>query len=140
VRYSDIETRETFWGDFDQRHALAISGIYRPSERTTVGLTFRAGSSVPLPGYFAQRDGELFVGDHRNQVRLRDYSRLDLRASRRFTSLGRRMTAFVELLNVLNRTNVGAANGVVEPDTGRAVGFTEPLIQRLPSVGILVEF
>jgi hypothetical protein len=54
--------------------------------------------------------------------------------------MGRRLTVFAEILNVLNRTNVGLADGFIDRRTGRAFGFTEPLIQRLPSAGIQIEF
>jgi hypothetical protein len=41
---------------------------------------------------------------------------------------------------VLNRTNLGLADGFIRPGTGEAAGFTEPLIPRFPSAGILIEF
>ena len=43
-------------------------------------------------------------------------------------------------MNALNRTNLGAATGVVRRDTGEAVGFTERLFPRLLTAGLRVEF
>ena len=63
-----------------------------------------------------------------------------MRASRTFRAAGRRMTLFVDVVNVLNRTNTGLANGVIRPDTGEAIGFTERLLPRLPTAGLTVEF
>lgn len=51
-----------------------------------------------------------------------------------------RLTLFAEVLNVLNRTNVGLADGFLAPDTKEAVGFTETLFPRLATVGVRVGF
>ena len=140
TRYTDAARSETFWGDFDQRHAINVFGVHRLSDRTSVAVKFRGGTNFPIPGYLAERDGGLFVGHQRNEVRLPNYARLDIRASRSFNYAAGRLTLFVEILNVLNRTNRGLADGFIRPGTGEAAGFTEPLIPRFPSAGILIEF
>jgi TonB dependent receptor/Carboxypeptidase regulatory-like domain len=140
ARYSDLERHETFWADLDQRHAVNIFGIYRLSDRMSVAGTFRSGSNLPIPGYLAGRDGALFVGSERNRIRLPAYARLDLRADRAFFVQGRRVTFFLEVLNVLNRTNLGLASGSIRPSTGEAVGFTSELFPRLASAGIQIDF
>jgi hypothetical protein len=86
------------------------------------------------------RDGGLFVADRRNQVRLPAYARLDVRADRDFESFGRRLRVFVEVINVTNRVNVGAAPGSIRPSTGEAIGFTRTLFPRRVSAGLLIEF
>lgn len=138
ARHTDAERGEAFWADFDQRHALNLFGAYRLNDRTSVGATFRAGSNFPIPGYLAWRDDQLLVAERRNGARLPAYARLDLRAERRLT-VGRPLTLFAEVLNVLNRTNYGLANGSVLA-TGRAVGFTDTLFPRRVSAGVVVEF
>lgn len=138
-RYDDPTRGERFWADFDQRHAINAHGAYRLSHRSSVSLTFRSGTNFPIPAYLESRDGGLFAGAHRNEVRLRPYARLDARGQRSFIVVGRRVTLFAEVLNVLNRTNVGLANGRIS-DSGEAAGFTERLMPRLPSAGIVVEF
>jgi outer membrane cobalamin receptor len=140
TRYTDASRAETFWADFDQRHALNLFGVYRFSDRTSVGATWRAGTNFPIPGYLEARNGGLFVGHRRNQVRLPAYSRLDVRADRTLESFGGRVTLSVEVLNVMNRVNVGIANGSVRPSTGEAVGFTDTLLPRSLSAGALVRF
>lgn len=140
TRQTDIARAETYWADFDQRHTLNLFGVYRLSSTTSVGATFRAGSNFPVPGYLASRAGRLVAADTRNRVRLPAYRRLDVRADRQFQSFGRRLTLFVEALNALNRTNVGAGRGRVDPVTGAANGFTEPLLRRRVSAGIIIEF
>lgn len=140
TRHSDALRGETYWGDFDQRHTFNLFSVYRFSAATTVGATFRAGTSFPIPGYLAEKDGRLFVAHARNQVRLPSYARLDLRADRRFEYFGRRLMLFVELLNALNRANVGLANGSIHPVTGEAIGFTDRLLPRSASAGVVIEF
>jgi hypothetical protein len=138
--YRDSQRAETYWGDFDQRHGISASGMYRPSERTTVALKFRAGTNFPIPGYLVARNDDLFAGTARNQLRLPLYARLDVRASRTFEHATRRFTLFVDVLNVLNRRNVAAASGSIDPITGKAIGFTRTLFPRLPSAGIVIDF
>lgn len=140
ARYDDRLTEESFWGDFDQRHALNLYGRYRLSGHTNLSMKFRAGSNVPLAGYFVERDGGIYLSDRRNETRLPRYARLDLRADRTFTFTKRRLTLFVEVLNLLNRTNVGPADGTVRFATREAVGFVEELFPLLPSAGLLIEF
>ena len=140
TRYTDLARGETYWGDFDQRHAVNLFAMYRFSTRTTAGATFRAGSNFPIPAYLAVRDGRFFVSDTRSQVRLRPYARLDLRADHALDYFGHRLTLFVELLNALNRANLGLAHGSVNMTTGEAFGFTDKLLRRRVLAGILVEF
>ena len=140
TRYTDAERRDTFWGDFDQRHAITLSGMYRFSDRTSLAVNLRGGSNFPIRGYLAERDDGLAAAERRNRVRLPAYMRLDLRASRSFTFAGRRMRVFLEILNVLNRTNLGAADGFIRPETGEAVGFSRRLLPRLPAAGLIIDF
>jgi hypothetical protein len=140
TRYTDAVRAETFWGDFDQRHAVTGLGSYRFSHGTTVGATFRAGSNFPIPAYLVERAEGLYLGPHRNQVRLPAYSRLDLRADHALDYFGRRLSFFVEMLNVLNRANAGLAGGSIDTATGQATGFTDTLFRRRVAAGILVEF
>jgi hypothetical protein len=138
-RYTDTDRHETFWADFDQRHGANLFGVYRFSH-ASVGATLRAGTNFPIPAYVTARDGGLFVADRRNQVRLPAYARLDVRADRDFESFGRRLRVFVEVINVTNRVNVGAAPGSIRPSTGEAIGFTRTLFPRRVSAGLLIEF
>jgi hypothetical protein len=65
-RQTDAERKETFWGDFDQRHAITLSALYGLPDRTSVAIKFRGGTNFPIPGYFALRDGALYAGNRRN--------------------------------------------------------------------------
>ena len=140
TRYVDAARGETFWGDFDQRHAVTASVRYALSRSTVLAADVRGASNFPIRGYFAPgSDGRLFVSDRRNQARLPAYARLDVRVSRRLAYAGRDVRLFVEVLNVLDRENQGPASGVVS-ETGEAIGFTGPLLSRVASAGLAVEF
>ena len=76
------------------------------SDRVSFSAKVRAGSNVPVPGYYLERDGQYFVADARNRVRLPTYSRVDLRANRTFNWSRKRLTLFAEVMNVFNRNNV----------------------------------
>lgn len=140
TRYNDQLTHESFAGDFDQRHTVNVFLEERLSYRTAISLKVRTGSSPPLPGYFRGTTEALFVSDIRNAVRLPRYQRIDVRANRTFTFDKRRLTLFVEVLNLGNRRNFGPAEGSVRSSTFQAFDYTEKLLPWLPSIGILIEF
>jgi hypothetical protein len=139
TRYHDGTTGESFDGDFDQRHTLNVFLEERLSYRFSVNGKLRVGSNFPLTGYFAGTPEMLLLGSTYNAVRLPVYARLDLRANRTFTFNRRRLTLFIEVLNVLNRNNLGQLAGVIVPPN-IALGYTTGLIPRIPSAGLLWEF
>jgi len=137
--HDDQVTGERFDGDYDQRHTINVFLLQRLSYRSTASAKLRLGSNVPLTGYFTGTTDALKLSDTRNQVRLPWYVRLDLRANRTFTFSRRRLTLFVEVVNVLGRRNLGQADGFSRSSL-EAVFFTEKLIPRIPSAGFLIEF
>jgi hypothetical protein len=140
---SELEDRisgESFPSDFDQQHTLNLYALYRWSDRTSFSGRFRYGSNFPLPGYYEQIGSDYYLTTMRNTTRLPAYARVDLRADRTFTLGRRRLTLFVEVLNVLNRENVRFSDPTVNPITGRVRGAVETLFPLLPSAGVLVEF
>ena len=139
--YDDRQTGERFSADFDQRHTFNAFGQYRISTVVSTSAKLRVGSNYPIPAYLAARDDGLFVGAERNTVRLPLYSRLDLRANRAFNFQTRRLTLFVEVVNVLGRTNYAPGyEGMRVVGNGRVVATTQRLFPFLPTAGILVEF
>ena len=139
-RYVDTDSLERFDGDFDQRHTLNVFAEHRLSYRAAVSAKLRVGSTVPMVGYYEQTGPETFrLSDVKNRVRLPVYARLDLRATRTFTSERRRITLFVEATNVFDRTNVRQTDATVRPNL-EVVGLAERLIPFVPSAGILIEF
>ena len=140
TRYHDRLSGETFWGDFDQRHTLNVYANYRLSDRMSVSTRFRAGSNFPAPGYWEQRGDQYFVGDARNLVRVPVYSRLDVRGNRTFTWRQKRLTLFVEALNLYGRDNVRTASPGVSGRTFQAFGLFDTMFPFIPSAGFVLEF
>jgi hypothetical protein len=140
VRYRDVTTGELFWGDFDQRHTVNLYGTYRVSDRFSLSARYRLGSNFPAAGYWEARDGTYFVGTARNDVRIPSYSRLDIRANRTFTWNQKRLTLFLEAINVTNRTNARVALPSINRRTFEAIGLFENMVPFVPSVGVLLEF
>jgi len=139
-RYRDQLTGESFDGDYDQRHTLNAYGMQRLTNRFSLAGKLRIGSNTPVVGYWEQRSGEYFVGSVRNALRVPVYARLDLRANRTFNWQTKRLTLFVEVMNVLGRENVRYERPSVNGRTGRASGIFSSMIPRVPSAGILIEF
>jgi hypothetical protein len=93
-----------------------------------------------MPGYWQQRGPLLFVGEHRNDVRLPGYGRLDIRANHVFNYTKRRLTLFVEVMNVLGRSNTRWNTPGIALRTGQAFDYLQELFPRMPSAGLLLEF
>lgn len=140
TRYTDRVSGERFDGDYDQRHTINAFVQQRLSYRSAVNAKLRMGSNVPLVGYFSGDVTTLRSGVERNQVRLPWYVRLDVRANRTFAIGSRRLTLFAEVVNALGRRNLGQADGFVRLPGLEAVFYTEKLIPRVPSAGVLIEF
>jgi hypothetical protein len=136
ARQTDPETAESYWSDGDQRDAVNVAGMFHITQRSSVGVVLRGASGVPVPGYFDLRHGTRVVGERRNETRLRPYVRLDAHMERTLVSSRHRVMLFGEVLNLLNRSNQGIAQGFVQPTTGEAVGFVRPLMFRRASIGI----
>ena len=137
MRQHDANTQETFWSNFDRRHTFNAAGMFSIGPRTSAGLVLRAASGVPIPGYFDLRNGTLIAGDRLNTVRLPAYIRLDGRVQRRVFASRHQATLFAEIVNALNRGNVGLASGV-GPTSGAAIGFSRALVPRQVSVGLTI--
>src|SRR5262245_21273156 len=96
---------------------------------------FRAGSNFPAPGYWTERNGDIFLGDTKNEVRVPVYSRLDLRANRTFNWTSKRLTLFLEVVNVYDRENVRAVPPGIVGRQFRVVGLFDSMFPVIPSAG-----
>jgi len=65
---------------------------------------------------------------------------VDLRGNRTFNWSRKRLTLFVEVMNVLNRDNVRFNPPGINSSTQRASGIFERMIPIVPSAGMLIEF
>jgi hypothetical protein len=91
-------------------------------------------------GYYQRQTFGYFLSTERNRERLPMYSRLDVRAERTFTRQRSRLTLYVEVLNLLNRDNLGPGDANYNVITGRVSDLVEEVFPLLPSAGLLIEF
>jgi outer membrane cobalamin receptor len=141
TKLTDSQTGLSFVSDTDQTHLLNVYGSYRFTDTWNLSSVFRFGTGPPIPGFFRQVDGDYFLSDRRNQVRVPDYARLDVRVSKAFLFKRWKLTATGEVLNVLNRNNLRFA-GFDDFDffTGRVFGRLDRVLPILPSAGVVIEF
>ena len=100
--------------DVDQRHTLDLIGRLRLTKRSSFDVRYSYGSGFPYTPVAVDSDGEpLFdaesnvVWETTNSRRYPAYRRLDVRLSwRRGAVGGRTFTAYLEIINALNRRNV----------------------------------
>lgn len=136
----DADTGLTFDGDYDQRHTVNAYVSYRLSHRTNVSAKFRFGSNMPVPGYYEGADGDIRLSSRRNQLRLPAYSRLDVRASRTFAIRRTRLTAYAEILNVLNHSNYRYTGRSIFLPSGRVTFSQDTQFPFLPAAGLTMEW
>ena len=141
TKLTDSQTGLSFVADNDQRHLLNIYSSYRFTDTWNLSSVFRFGTGPPIPGFFRQVDGNYFLSDRRNEIRVPDYARLDVRVSKAFLFNRWKLTLTGEVLNLLNRENLRYAgfNGF-DIDTGRVFGQLDRVLPFLPSVGAVIEF
>jgi hypothetical protein len=137
------ESAVWFPGNYDQRHGISVFTHYRWTSNVELSSKWRFASGMPLPVYAQKRNNNYFVAEQRNQVRLPDYARFDVRLAKSFPKDRYRITLFVEVLNLANRDNVRYAGyefGSVNPITGRIKNLTSQQFPILPTAGIIFEF
>lgn len=133
----------------DQTHAMNLGVSWRPSPRWSfngVWIYHTGWPTTPVSAALATGpDGEAIavpvIGELRS-VRLDDYHRLDVRASRRFVFSGGVWELFIDVQNLYNRRNdagfeVDRGNFVID-DEGNAVYVPTPeeWLGVLPSFGV----
>lgn len=128
----------------DQRHTFYIDAHYRPTTRWQLSSSFQYHSGWPYTDvYLASAntsEGTRYwvqAGDHWAS-RYDPFHRLDLRVSRFFPLRSGRITAFVELLNVLGKKNVrGYDYDLLNSGTGYYIDKNaEHWFGRIPSFGV----
>jgi hypothetical protein len=141
-RQRESTTGLVFPLDFDQRHTATLFGMYRLSSGISLNSIWRYGSGQPEPGFFRQANGQLFLGEQRNQLRLRPYGRWDLRLTKSLHIGPTRWVFVLETINLPNRGNrsfVGLE--AFDPLTGRVLNETSlNQIPRGNSIGLIVQF
>jgi len=141
TKLTDSQTGLSFVADTEQRHLLNTYASYRFTDTWNLSSVFRFGSGPPIPGFFRQVGATFFLSDRRNEVRLPDYARLDVRVSKAFLFKRWKLTATGEVLNLLNRNNLRYAGfDGFDFSTGRVFGQLDRVLPFLPSGGVVIEF
>lgn len=135
---------------YDQRHTFRAQLAYRPNPRLNLSWSWTYHSGWPATAWTFQAvrldDGSVFwsrtFGPLRG-VRLPSYQRLDFRVTRDFQVRGRPLHVYLDLFNVLDRTNLAAFAYEGTFENGRV--YTErqngqELLPRLPTIGFRYEF
>ncbi len=151
-RYTPGDGGTPFWGDQDQRTAVAAYGSYRWSNSLSFSATARYGSGTPVPGYLGSagtsvgEQGETRLAydlaSSRNTQRMDSYQRLDLRVNKVIYGARYKLTLKAELANVLGHDNWRYYD-TIYPAVGapQKVQVTRnTTMPRLPTVGLSLEY
>jgi outer membrane cobalamin receptor len=135
-RYSDPADQLSFWGDYDQRHTVNAYGSYRLSKTINLSGKYRFGTNFPVPGFYLAQGNNIYLVTERNQSRLPDYSRLDLRLSKAVYTRRRKLTVYTEVGNLLNHTN----RACQVREIIQLLASCDNEFPTLPSAGMTLEF
>ena len=136
---------------FDQRHTVHLTVAYAPTQawRASAAWMYRSGWPFTPPTFAAERSGDGGLAIRReneayNTERLPPYHRLDVRATRTFTTSRGEISIFADLFNAYRRRNLqgyeysvtgeGAETGLL---VKRSREYYLPLI---PSLGASWQF
>lgn len=112
----DVAYNSQYPNPYDQRHTLYLDLSYRPNLEWQFNLAWHYHSGWPYTGVelrSAQVEGGTVYWLNQGELlaeRYPAYNRLDLRVNRYFDVWGGRLTAFFEVINVLDRENVRGYN------------------------------
>jgi len=140
TNYRDSVTLSRFPSEFDQRHTVNVYGGYRI--KPTVNLSVRSsyGSGFPIPGYLTQKGALYYLTTVRDQLRMRAYSRTDLRINKSWTKAKWKFTLYGEAINLTNRTNyIFDSFDGYNSTTHQAFLTLDTMFPVLPSAGIVFE-
>jgi hypothetical protein len=141
ARLRDGVMRLSFPSDYDQRHAVHTYASYRVRPTVNLSLRYVFGTGLPVPGFFRGNTTALYLASERNQVRLPDYHRADLRINRSFERGRWRMTLYGELINITNHRNLRADEiAGYAATTGQVRYNFDRMFPILPLGGISFEF
>ena len=138
--------------DFDQRHTIYFDTNYRPNHKWRINLAWQYHTGWPYSAREYSKsitpDGIQLVEEtfgKRNGLKLPAYHRMDLRINRYFEIGQKRMSTFLNIINLYNRSNLRAkvldftlfaSNG----DLILAQERDEAWFPILPSIGATLEF
>ena len=146
-KFEELNFGNTFPFRYDRRHNLALVGTYQLSKRWSLSGTFVFSSgnvyTVPVGRIGVFHGGTLFEGNYfvyeeRNNVRMNPYHRLDLSAShkREWRLFGKDLTSewVFSVYNSYSRLNPYFVFFEVDPGTGQPKAKQVSLLPIIPSI------
>ena len=140
-----IVYNRSFPNTFDQRHTFYLDMSYRPNLKWQFNVAVSMHSGWPYTGV-ELRSGDLGDGQisywinagERLARRFPSYSRIDIRLNRYFDVWGGRLTAFLEVINVLDKENVRGYDYSIRFNSAGPFLYqeTETNFSRLPILGV----
>ncbi len=140
-----IAYNRSFPNIFDQRHTLYMDMSYRPNLKWQFNVALSMHSGWPYTGVELQ-SGDLGDGGtsywlnagERLAKRFPSYNRIDVRLNRYFDVWGGRLTAFLEIINILGKENVRGYNYSIQLSSGTPYihSESETNMSRLPILGV----
>jgi len=95
--------------DFDQRHSLLLNANFALSNNLHLNTSWRFHTGNPYTNIYAEKNGgvcQKHFGSMPNTERLPPYHSLDVRITRRHNFKKWRLTWYLQILNLYNRSNV----------------------------------
>lgn len=146
-QFEELNFGKTFPFRYDRRHNLSVVGTYELGKRWSLSATFvfSSGNVYTVPvgriGVFyggSLFEGNYFVYEERNNVRMNPYHRLDLAAShkRAWKLFGKDLVSewVFSLYNTYSRLNPYFVYFEVEPRTGEPKAKQVSLLPVIPSI------
>jgi hypothetical protein len=126
-----------FPSDWDQRHTVNAYSSCRLRPAVNLSARYSYGSNFPVPGFLRASGTAYYLAAQRNQVRLPDYHRADVRLNKSFEWRRWRGTLFVEVLNLTNHRNLrfDSFNGF-NSKTAQASPTFDKLFPIVPAAGV----
>ncbi len=141
ARLRDGDAGISFPADEDQTHTVNAFGNYRVRPTVNLSLKWLYGSGYPLPGFYRIQDGQYFLAESRNQVKVDTFQRVDARLNKAYVFQRWKVTLYAEVVNVFNRANhrFSSFDGY-NSRTGRVWLSVTKMFPIIPSAGVVLEF
>jgi hypothetical protein len=147
AHYCDTLTNLCFDGDFDQRNIGTAFASYRFNPTVNLSGKFNYESNFPVVGFFqgnpaaSDQTAYFTLSTQRNQLRVPAFSRLDIRLNKAYYYKHSKLTADVEIDNMLDHKN-WRYFGLQQYNfsTGQAQLRRGNMLPILPSAGFTLEF
>jgi hypothetical protein len=141
TRLRDGEARISFPADEDQRHTMNAFGSYRVRPTVNLSVKWLYGSGYPLPGFYRVQNGQYYLAESRNEVKVDTFQRVDARLNKACVFRRWKLTLYAEVVNLFNRANYRFSSfDGYNSKTGRVSLSVTKMFPIIPSVGMVLEF